>query len=356
MKEPQSTQPSSRAILHVSESFAGGVLAAILDYVRSTPMLSHHLVYAERADAPVGDGVLAAFATVTRLPSGHLRRVIAVRHKVGSLKPRVIHAHSSFAGAYVRLAVSSKSCPIVYTPHCYSFERGDIGPLSRRVFQAVEFGLAANTSVFAACSPREETLSRWPTSRAQIVLLPNIPPSGNISGDVRASSKSFSTPLTIAGAGRPSAQKDPQFFLSCVSAASSAGVDLKAIWIGGDPGFGAKGQDLGVEVTGWVPRSRGLEIMATADIYLHTGLWEGFPLAVLEAVSLGVATAVRDIPAFEGIDLVKIKSERDFVELIEGITELKDQQDIWRQDADALAQFTHSAQHAVLNDIYGENA
>ncbi|MEK7691959.1 MAG: glycosyltransferase family 4 protein, partial [Bdellovibrionota bacterium] len=42
-----------------------------------------------------------------------------------------------------------------------------------------------------------------------------------------------------------------------------------------------------IEVTGWLPRENVLKtIHNKVDIYLHTSLWEGMPLAILEAMAL----------------------------------------------------------------------
>ena len=37
-----------------------------------------------------------------------------------------------------------------------------------------------------------------------------------------------------------------------------------------------------------------------AGVYLHTARWEGFPIAILEALELGVPVIARDVPALAG--------------------------------------------------------
>lgn len=345
---------NSPAILHVAESFAGGVMAAVRDYVGSTTHLRHHILYADRPDAPIDVDDLRGFETVSRLPRTTLARVRAIRLAVRTLTPQAVHAHSSFAGAYTRAAVNSRRVPIVYTPHCYSFERTDINAWSKLTFRTIEHILSLNTSVFAACSPREASLSEWRGSKASVNFVPNLPPSGDLNNASHRSRRENG--LRLVGAGRASRQKDPMFFLRAVQMVERTGVPFEAMWIGSDPGFGARGRALNIEVTGWLRREEALRKLAENDIYLHTGLWEGFPVAVLEALDAGVATVVRDVPAFAGVDLPKVAKEIDVAELALQVRGEDDTRRLWSQGVLALRDNTRDNQASVLRKVYEENS
>lgn len=348
---PDSLMPPS--ILHVTESYAGGVMAAVRDYVASTPAFAHHLLFADRPDAPIDSSSFVGFQTVMRLPPGNIARILRIRSAARRLSPQAIHAHSSFAGAYTRMALNARRQRVVYTPHCYAFERADVNPVIRSAFKMVEHLLAFNTSVFAACSPREAALSRWRGSNASILFVPNLPPSGDLQRAHRA--RTSHERLRLVGAGRASAQKDPAFFLRCVEHARRAGLPIQATWIGSDPGFGAAGRALDIDVTGWLSRAEALQTLERNDIYVHTGLWEGFPLAVLEALDAGVAVVVRDVPAFAGIDIPKVTTESDFVDLlIETRSEASTGQ-LWAQGVHSLRDNTRVNQISALQRAYGEH-
>lgn len=292
-----------RRVIHVAEAFGGGVAGAILDYVRAAPEVAHDLVYAPRADAPITAAALSGFREVHMMPTGHVQRIRQLREIATGANDLVIHAHSSYAGAYVRLA--AKAGPrvrIVYTPHCYAFERMDFSALMRSGYKALEAVLALNTTVFAGCSEREVELSTWPLSKAVRVCVPNIAPiPDEVLDPEQFADKRV---LTLAGAGRVSAQKDPSFFVEAVRAVREAGATVRAVWIGGGSDEDeAELRREGVRVTGWLDRQAAIAEMASADAYLHTGRWEGFPVAVLEASALGVPVVVRDIPAFASVDL-----------------------------------------------------
>jgi hypothetical protein len=63
-----------------------------------------HTVLAWRRDgAHTGDALDRLAAAMLALPPGRLAQLRSVRRPVARLRPDVIHAHSSYAGLYVRL-------------------------------------------------------------------------------------------------------------------------------------------------------------------------------------------------------------------------------------------------------------
>lgn len=303
-----SVQSSAGHVLHIAESFGGGVAAAIHDYRRNAPAFTHHLLYSRRADAPLTSSALDGFATAEELPSGHTARVRTVRRISQRFDQAVLHAHSSFAGFYTRLALkSSQAKPIVYTPHCFAFERRDVPWPARAAFQLAEVLLAYNTDVFAACSQRELALARALSAKATSVFVPNVPPHDVLALHGAEPDEASKKPdrLTLAGSGRFGAQKDPRYFVSAVRALRESGLDVDAVWIGGgdDALLLDAMADAGIRVTGWLPREDGLLAMTQADVYLHTARWEGFPVGVLEVSALGIPAVVRRIPAFTGVHM-----------------------------------------------------
>ncbi|WP_170977761.1 glycosyltransferase family 4 protein [Blastococcus sp. CCUG 61487] len=286
-------------VLHVVQKFSSGVGSAIAQYTRSVPELEHHLVSGTPVDA---EGDLADhgdFASVHRMDGSHLSRIRRVRELVAELRPDVVHAHSSHGGAYARLAVSRWRTPLVYTPHCYAFERRDVAFAVRAAFWAVEALLAVNTSAVAACSAREARLSRMPLRRPPRWVVPNIAPAHRPDRPGRQG-----TERLVVGGGRLSPQKDPAFFLAVVRRLRAARPGLRAVWLGdGDPARRAALEAEGVEVTGWLPRDATLKTLSAADLYLHSARWEGFPLMVAEAAALEVPTLVRRLPCFVDVPL-----------------------------------------------------
>ena len=95
-------------VLHVAESFGGGVATALAQYASATPELEHHLLRTVRQGDYIDGGELKVFSTVNELPRNPLAARTAIREAVGSLTPSVVHAHSSFGGAYVRTSIRAR--------------------------------------------------------------------------------------------------------------------------------------------------------------------------------------------------------------------------------------------------------
>jgi glycosyltransferase involved in cell wall biosynthesis len=198
------------------------------------------------------------------------------------------------------MAVRKSATPIVYTPHCYSFERLDVAWPIRQSFRAVEWLLSFNTTCYASCSPREGQLSRWPISRPRVAVVPNVGPAGlTHHSDAHAGDT-----ILIAGNGRLGDQKDHNFFAEAVASVTAQRPDVRAVWIGGgDSAHVAHLRTRGIEVTGWVSRSEALAVLASCDVYLHTALWEGFPISILEASAAGLPVIARNRPYLSGMDM-----------------------------------------------------
>lgn len=344
-------------VVHVTESFASGTAAAIRDYARNYPSADHHLVYARRAEASVSPAEFAGFTAVAELPDGHVARLRFLRRYVGDLTgPVVVHAHSSKGGVYARVALRrSAGRPIVYSPHCYAFERRDVGRPVRAAFRAAEWALSLNTSSYGACSPREATLSRWPVTRPRVVTVPNV------AGPVTVPSSGSGTPATgllVVGNGRLGPQKDPVFFADAVAHARAAHPDLRAVWIGdGDPEYVRYLTDRGVQVTGWLPRAQALAELARGDVYLHTAAWEGLPISILEANAAGLPVVARTRPYLDGLSVpLTIDAPGELAGVLSGLTSPRVRTAARDATRVAFADNCDGSQQVSLKELYGPYA
>lgn len=354
---PSSTNGNER-VLHVVECLGAGVATAVFTYIDQVPEHEHHLLYSTRAEtATLPAGWEKRFATVQVLPEGHLSRIVAVRRRAELLTVDVVHAHSSYAGVYARLALRSRADRrIVYTPHAYAFERRDLHEAGRAGFWCIEAVLALNTDTFAACSPREASLSRWTPGRSRVVHVPNVAdlpavPRGAQNG---AGTRDSDHPVRIAGSGRIGEQKDPVFLIDAVEAVRRAGHRVEAVWIGGgEPELEARLADAGIEVTGWISRTEAIGLLSRQDVYVHTADWEGFPFAVLEATAVGTPIIVRSRPHFHGLGLpLEIETPAELVDCWPAIATESGRQLLVSQARTALAGHTGTAQAEALRDVY----
>jgi glycosyltransferase involved in cell wall biosynthesis len=347
---PPLSEVTGLRVLHVVQKYSSGVGSAIAQYTHSLPEAEHHLLSGTPVDAEGDLADQADFASAQQMTGGHAAKVRRVREVVHQLRPDVVHAHSSHGGVYARLAVRRTEVPLVYTPHCYAFERRDVSAPGRAAFWLAEALLAMNTSAFAACGQREWELSDWPTRHAPRHLVPNIAPAGGPSRRPRRDG----APL-VAGGGRLWPQKDPAFFLEVVQRLRRVHPEVTAVWLGDGPA--AEREALlagGVAVSGWLPRGQALELLAGADLYLHSARWEGFPLMVAEAAALGVPTLVRRLPSFAGVPAeLTLTGVDDLAGAVACLTDPTAAAANAAGWATTLSSHTPESQRAALIEVYG---
>ena len=289
---PVAERGRSLVVLHVVESWGAGVRAATIRYAAATPEYEHHVLRGTGRSEFASDGE-HVFASVRDLPAGALAARRAIRAAARELTPDVVHAQSSYAGFFVRTTLrSSARQRIVYSPHCFAFERRDLSPAVRLAVRGVEAVLARNTHTIAACSRAElATAERF---GARAVYVPNVP---SITRPVASAPGEG-----IVTVGRIGAQKDPDFFSDVVGRVFARRPHATAEWVGDgdDTDARAQLQARGIRVTGWLSSAAAQFSVSGAGVYVHTAAWEGFPISILEAVELGVPVVAREVPTLVG--------------------------------------------------------
>ena len=141
------------------------------------------------------------------MEGGLLQFVRDANHMIASLAPDVVHLHSSKAGFLGRFLQLGKA-RLVYTPHCYAFEREDISELARQLYKALEKVKLSKIDVVAGCSQRECDLAiSIGAKRAE--LLNNYV---SYQSEERLW-RNRQEALRLVVLGRVAPQKDPQFLI-----------------------------------------------------------------------------------------------------------------------------------------------
>lgn len=343
---PTSYKDSGLLILHVTEAFGGGVASALESYVAGAESGTNDLVYRSRGAHPDGN-----FGRVECIEGGNLALTRAVRRALGRSNYDVIHVHSSWAGLIVRAAVSRRRVPIVYSPHCYAFERRDINALLRGIYWCAEWLLARNTSAFACCSIREVAL----THRLGARTAHFVPNASAI--DFGELPRHDGGPPTMFAIGRLSPAKDPAFYVEVAKLVRKAMPQLRSVWVGdGDAESRADLDRAGICVTGWRAEPDLFEGLAADSVYVHTARWEGFPISVVQAVSAGVPVVARVGPHFDGVDVGEMG--REPADLARKVIELLSNEDARmrcsNRGVQALASYTPGCQREALEKVYRE--
>ena len=287
-------------VLHVVDRITGGVPLAVINYISNGPAEYEHSIlspFANHQPSAVWEGL---DATHHDLGDGLFHRIRQVRRVAATMSADVIHAHSSFAGAYTRLALSRNRVAIIYTPHCFSFMRQDISAGTRMAFRWLEGLLGWNTTILAACSPGERMIAdSMPSLRGRAAMVPNV---SILDKDSGLADTALPSIRRVGMTGRVCAQKDPNYFLRVVERLQGV-APVKGVWIGdGDPSLMAALSSAGVAVTGWLTGEELASELRSLDLYVHSAAWEGFPLSVLDAAATATPMLVRPIEAFGDLD------------------------------------------------------
>lgn len=294
-------------VLHVVESFSGGIVQSIATICRALEgEVSFHVLRGVRPDSPAdGHGLYPASVGFTEWraagrsisPGRDLKAVSELRAVVAAERPDVIHAHSSKAGALVRLAYPLGRMPVIYSPRGYSFLQLDKGRLGRAAFWTMERLLGALPHVTVGCGLGEYSLARAVAGRA--VLIPNMINPADFPADDTARPDPAG-PLRVAMSGGIRPQKN--FPLFCKVAAVLADGPTRFVWVGDGEIPAGLTPPPNVEVTGWLGRADALRAVAGCHVYMQTSLWEGLPIAMLEGMMLGLPVLAR--PAVGNTELV----------------------------------------------------
>lgn len=339
------------SVLHVVEALGGGLADAVGSFAASTPQFEHHLLHGRRDGIAVDRAIFAQFASASELPPGHVGRIRATRAAVRELRPAIVHSHSSFGGAYARLGLSSRRVPIIYSPHCFAFERSDYPAPVRAAFFVAEGILARNTTGFTGCSAHEiELIHRLSSRPADFVA--NIARAEAIAG-ASARPPVHSAPVTVAMVGRLAPQKGMSVFARMAREVVQR-TNVRALWIGGGPEkFATELRASGVEITGWVSSQEVAEHLRDVDLYVHTGQWEGFPVGLLEAIALDVPSIVCERPYTAGLPADMIATSATLVSRVTDLVESAEARErLLAVNRDALAGHTSQEQARQLAAVY----
>lgn len=286
-------------IVHVVECFAGGVFSFLSNLTNELDKEEYIVIYGTNRDN-IPQNFKERFPLKTQfIPWKNAGRSLNPVKDIKALwelynilkkidEIDVIHLHSSKAGFLGRIVsfLLGKSNKTIYTPHAISFLRLDISPKKRKIFIWMEKFASFFGGKIVACSQSEkEAIEEQGIKNVTFI-------NNGIRPLEIEKKENISDKITIISVGRLSIQKNPRLF-NDIALEFIDKPNIQFIWCG-DGELKSELTSLNIKCTGWIERKELENYLANADIYLSTSLWEGLPLSVLEAMSIGLPVVLSD--------------------------------------------------------------
>ncbi len=286
-------------IVHVMECFAGGTFNFLVDLTNELSNEEHIVIYGtNRENTPknfkdlFNKNVKFIEWKTAQREMKPLKDIKALWELYTILKKidgiDIIHLHSSKAGFLGRIVsfLLGKSNKTIYTPHAISFLRLDVSPRKRKIFIWMEKFASLFGGKIVACSQSEKEAIEEQGIKNVTFINNGIRPL-RVEKNINTSDK-----INIISVGRLSIQKNPNLF-NDIALEFIDNPNIQFIWCG-DGELKLELTAPNIKCTGWIERKELENYLVSADIYLSTSLWEGLPLSVLEAMSIGLPVILSD--------------------------------------------------------------
>jgi glycosyltransferase involved in cell wall biosynthesis len=290
-------------ILFGLEAGGGGALKHLcylvtgLDYGRfevtvilspRTPEAYGSIAEMERAGATVMIMKMSRSVNVFR----DLQMIARIYQYLKETQFNLVHAHSSKAGLYFRVAAWLHGIPAIYTPHCFYY-LSKTG-ISQVIYRSVEHFLGRLTRyIIVSSSEYNAALEGKIVPAAKLLNINNaIKPSDYHAEDKAGAQKRLQIPesaVVVGAIGRLVEQKDWLTYIYAAAKLVTSYKNVVFLIVGGgelESRLKKTVRDLRLEdyiiFTGHYPAID--QIYAVIDIFVNTSLWEGLPYVLLEAM------------------------------------------------------------------------
>lgn len=245
-------------------------------------------------------------------PLKDFKALLEARKHIRSARPDFVHCHSSKAGVLGRAVALSlgQQAKLAYSPHGLAFLKLDDPLWKRNLYRRIEWICSKLGGTVVGCSPSE--VKALADSGISALLIQN-----GVAEARAVPERKYSPPFKIMTVGRITVPKNPVLFNEIALAMP----ELSFVWIG-DGELREQLTAKNIKVTGWISRDEISSILSEADVYLSTSLWEGLPLAVLEAMANGMPLLLSQCVG--NVDLVDGSNGRLFSGKSEAILKLSE--------------------------------
>ncbi len=361
-------------VLLVHQPINGGVARHVRDLANGLDGLGYEVsLCGPRIPDGVSESIDHRYLNLERAvtPRRDLATITELAKIVRELRPDIVHAHSSKAGAVARLGrLFHPRIPLLYSPHLYAFAGHFERANERRAYRVAERLLAPVASRVICVCEAEADLARsiGPPSRVRVVYN-GIAPAGDGPLDPRIAALSDRGPVlgTLALLHR---RKGLETLIDAVPGVLERYPEVQVAIVGEGPELEdlrarAALRDITHAVHFLGASTDPAGMLRGMDLFVHPSWAESFPYVILEAMSLGLPIVASDVGGVgeavvdrESGLLVPPHDERALAQALIGL--LDDPESRARMGALALrranTRFTLTAMIERLIDVYSEVA
>ncbi len=251
-------------------------------------------------------------------PLHDLKAFFEIKRIAKSIKPDIIHLHSSKAGALGRFAFNGRKIPLFYTPHGYSFVAEECSKVKKAIYKTFEWICARRSCTTISCGKGEFEDTRKLTKRCLYI---NNGINIDRMNEVINKTERKDHPFSVYTLGRICYQKDPFIFNDIALRLP----DVSFKWIG-DGELKDKLTSKNIIITGFLDREKAIKEALNADVFLFTSFGEALPMSLLESMYLKKPCIVSNVKGNhdvikDGVNGYVCDSVDDFVEAIKRVRE-----------------------------------
>lgn len=273
-----------KKILHIVEAFGGGIFTFLVDLINQT-CEDYEVILAcsLRPQTPLDyQSYFNPCVKIINLQNGgreisitrDIKLYNEIKYLIATYNPDIVHLHSSKAGFLGRIAINNNDIKVIYNPHGYSFLKKDEKWMKKLIFKELERFASLKKGDIVSVSQGEYRESLKLSKRVHLIN------NGiNIEKLPKIVESDIDNLKNICTVGRISYQKNPKMF----NQIAKTFPHIKFTWIG-DGELRNELSSENIEITGWLSKDKVLAELQKSDIFLLTSLWEGLPIALLEAM------------------------------------------------------------------------
>ena len=291
-------------VLLMTQPTDGGVFQHVSQLCEGLAANGHEPVLAGPFPAPPA-GVPAEVVTLEMVravaPGADVRAVAATARLVRRVRPDLVHAHSSKAGAVARLARPAfPRTPLLYTPHGYAFAGWFESEAERSRYRLVERALAPLASLVVCVCEAERRLaaSIGPERRTRVVYNGIAAPRDVPTHPAVAALRESGPVIGVVTLLRPG--KGIETLIDALPAllARHPGASVAVAGRGPDhERLAARARERGVDhALHFVGETAGpMPLLSGVDLFVSPSWAESFPYNVLEAMAAGLPVVATDV-------------------------------------------------------------